>query len=79
MPIAGKRVKIFKKRTDKEPYVIQDQTDNEECSNEDHGHAESEESEFQLIVDKREESGTDEDGYDASGISVHTGGCVRSE
>ena len=53
--------------------MIQDNTDIEEQSGEDHGDAGSEESEFQLVVDIREESGTDEDGYDASGISVHTG------
>ena len=74
VPIAGKRVKIFKKRTDKEPYVIQDKTDIEEQSDEDHGDAGSEEIELQLIVDIREESGTEADGYDVSGIPVHTGG-----
>ena len=30
VPIAGKRVKIFKKRTDNKPYVIQAKADNEE-------------------------------------------------
>ena len=49
-------VKIFKKRTDDKPYVIQDNTDNEEQSNEDHGDAGSKESELQLIVDIRGES-----------------------
>ena len=52
IPIAGKRVKIFKKRTDEEPYVILDKTDNEEQSNEDHGDAGSEEG-LQLIVENR--------------------------
>ena len=37
VPIAGKRVKIFKKRTDEEPYVILDKTDNEEQSDKDRG------------------------------------------
>mgnify|MGYP000061182129 FL=1 len=32
VPIAGKRVKIFKKRTDDKPYVSLDKTDNEEQS-----------------------------------------------
>jgi hypothetical protein len=63
VPIAGKRVKIFKKRTDKEPY----NTDYEDQSDEDHDITESEESELRLTVDIREESGnaTDEDGNDA--------------
>ena len=30
LPIAGKRLKIFKKRTDEEPYVSLDKTDNED-------------------------------------------------
>ena len=55
MPIAGKRVKIFKKRTDKEPYVILDKNDNEEQSDEDRDDAESEESGLQLILDIRGE------------------------
>jgi hypothetical protein len=65
VPIAGKRVKIFKKRTDKEPYVRN--TDDKEQSNEDHDNAGSEESELQLTVDIGEESGsaTEEDGDDA--------------
>jgi hypothetical protein len=65
VPIAGKRVNIFKKRTDKEPYV--GNADDEEQSDEDHDNAGSEESELRLIVDIREESGsaTDEDGDDA--------------
>ena len=53
MPIVGKRVKIFKKRTDKEPL---EKTDNEEELDKDHGDAESEESGLQLIVDLRGES-----------------------
>jgi hypothetical protein len=67
VPIVGKRVKIFKKQTDKEPYMIQGNTDIEEQSDEDHDNAGSEESELRLIVDIREESrsATDEDGYDA--------------
>ena len=56
MPIAGKRVKIFKKRTDEEPYVILDKTDKEEQSEEDRSDAESEESGLQLILDLRGES-----------------------
>ena len=54
--------------------MIQENTDIEEQSGEVHGDAESEGSEIQLIIDIREESGTDADGYDASGIPVHTGG-----
>ena len=50
VPIAGKWVKIFKKRTDDKPYV---KADNEEQLDEDHGDAGSEESELQLIVDIR--------------------------
>ena len=41
MPIVGKQVKIFKKRTDDEPYVSLDKTDNEEKSNKDRGDAKS--------------------------------------
>ena len=44
VPIDGKRVKIFKKWTDEEPYVFLDKTDEEEQSDEDRGDAESEES-----------------------------------
>jgi hypothetical protein len=44
VPIAGKRVKIFKKRTEEEPYICN--TDNEERSDEDHDNAGSEESEL---------------------------------
>jgi hypothetical protein len=64
-PIAGKRVKIFKKWTDKEPYI--GNIDNEDQSDEDHDITGSEESELRLTVDIREESGnaTDEDGDDA--------------
>ena len=81
VPIAGKRVKVFKKPTDKEPYVIQEKTDNEEQSDEDHGDAGSEESELQLIVDIRGESEevSDEDRYKESRTSAHTGGCVCSK
>ena len=43
VPIAGKRVTILKKRTDEEPYVILDKTENEEQSDEDHSDAGSEE------------------------------------
>ena len=80
VPIAGKRVKIFKKRTDEEPYVILDKTDNEEQLDEDHGDAGSEEG-LQLVVDIRgeSESASDEDGYQASGASANTGGCAGSE
>ena len=56
VPIARKWVKIFKKRTDKEPYVTLDKTDNEEQPDKDRGDAESEESGLQLIVDIRGES-----------------------
>ena len=81
VPIAGKWVKIFKKRTDEEPYVSQDKTDNEEQSDNDRGDAGSEESGLQLVVDIRGESkyATDEDGYEASGTSAHTGECAGSE
>ena len=51
VPIAGRRVKIFKKRIDDKPYEIQAKANNEEQSDEDHGDAGSEESELQLIVD----------------------------
>ena len=63
VPIAGKHVKIFKKRTDEEPYVILDKTDNEEQSDEDRDDAGSENG-LQLIVDIRgeSESASDEDG-----------------
>ena len=62
VPIAGKRVKIFEKRTVKEPYVTLDKSDNEKQSDEDHGDAGSGESGIQLIVDIRgeSESATDE-------------------
>ena len=56
MPIVGKRVKIFQKRTDDEPYVTFDKTDNEEQSDKDRGDVESEESGLWLIVDIRGES-----------------------
>jgi hypothetical protein len=63
--IAGKRVKIFKKRTDKEPNI--GNTDNDDQSGEDHDITGSEESELRLTVNIREESGNapDEDGDDA--------------
>ena len=81
VPIAGKRVKIFKKRTNKEPYVTLDKTRNEEQSNEDDGDAGSEKSGLQLIVNIRGESeeASYEDGYEASGTSTHTGGCAGLE
>ena len=53
MPIVGKRVKIFKKRTDDEPYVTLDKSDNEEQLDKDPGDSESEESGLQLIIDIR--------------------------
>ena len=56
VPVAGKRVKIFKKRTNEKPYVIQAEADNEEQSEEDHGDAGIEESGLQLMVDIRGES-----------------------
>ena len=37
LPIAGKQVKIFKKRTDDEPYVTIDKTDNKEQPDEECG------------------------------------------
>ena len=76
MPIAGKRAKIFRKRTDDKPYVIQAKSDNEEQSDEDHGDLGSEESGLQLIVDIRGESeeASDEDKYEESRTSAHTGG-----
>ena len=63
MPIAGKRVKIFRKRTNERPYVSLEKTDNEEQSDNDRGDAGSEESGLQLVVDIRGEleSSTDED------------------
>ena len=62
MPIAGKRVKIFKKQTDDKPYVNLDKTDNEYQSGKDRGDAKSEETGLQLVVDIRgeSESATDE-------------------
>ena len=56
MPIAGKRVKIFKKRTDDKPYVSLNKTETEEQSDNECGDAESEESGLQLIVDITEQS-----------------------
>ena len=74
-------MKIFKKRTDDKPYVIQAKADNEEQSDEDHGDARSEESRLQLIVDIRgkSEEASDKDGYEGSRTSTHTGGCAGSE
>ena len=51
MPIVGKRVKIFKKRTDEEPYVTLDKT-----SDQHRGDVESEETGLQLVVNIRGES-----------------------
>ena len=51
VPIAGKRVKIFKKRIDDEPCVTLDKTVSEELLDKDHGGVESEESELDLIID----------------------------
>ena len=56
MPIAGKRVKIFKKRTDEKPYVSLDKTDNEDQSDNEWGDARSEESGLLLVVHLRGES-----------------------
>ena len=77
VPITGKRVKIFKKRTDDEPYVSLDKTDNEDQSDNECSDAGSEESGLRLVVDLRGESGSasDEDGYEASGVSA----CAGSE
>ena len=74
-------MKIFKKQTDDEPYVTLDKTDNLEQSDDDRDDAESEESGLQFVVDIRGESetATDEDEYQASGTSAHTGGCAGSE
>ena len=60
--------------------MILHKTDNEEQSDEDRGDAGSEEG-LELIVDLRgeSESASDEDGYQASGTSAHTGGCAGSE
>ena len=81
VPIAEKRVKIFKKRTDDKPYVSPNKTDNEEQSDNECGDAGSEGSGLRLVVDLKEESesATDEDGYETSGTSAHIGGCVGSE
>ena len=63
VPIAGKRVKIFKKRTDDKPYIALEETYNKEQSGKHCGDAESKESGLQLVVDIRGEleSSTDED------------------
>ena len=61
--------------------MIQAEADNEEQSDEDHGEAGSEESRLQLMVDIRGESeqASDEDDYEGSRTSAHTGGCAGSE
>ena len=51
MPIGGKRVKIFKKRTYAKPYVSLDNINIEDQSDKDHEGAESEESGMKLIID----------------------------
>ena len=51
MPIGGKRVKIFKKRTYAKPYVSLDNINIEDQSDKDHEGAESEESGLELIID----------------------------
>ena len=51
VPIAGKRVKIFKKRTDDVPYIAVDKTDNNDQSGKGFGDVESEESGLRLVVD----------------------------
>ena len=81
MPIAGKRVNIFKKQTDDKPYVSLDKTDNEDQSDNECSDAGSEESGLRLVVNLRgeSESASDEDGYETSGTSAHTGGCAGSE
>ena len=81
VPIAGKWVKIFKKRTNNESYVAIDETDNEEQPDKDRGDADSKESGLQLVVDIREDSESDTDGgeYGTSGTSAHTGGCAGLE
>ena len=80
VPIARKWVKIFKKRTYEEPYVIEDKTENEEQSDEDRGDAGNEE-ELQLIINLRGESksASDQHRFPASGTSAHTEGCAGSE
>ena len=51
VPIGGKRVKIFKKRTYAKPYVSLDNINIEDQSDKDHEGAESEESGLELIID----------------------------
>ena len=46
VPITRKRVKIFKKQTDEEPYVTLDKTDIKEQPDKDRGDTESEESRY---------------------------------
>ena len=60
--------------------MILGKTDNEEQPDEDHGDAGSEEG-LQIIVDIRGESeeASDEDEYEESRTSAHTGGCAGSE
>ena len=62
-------------------WSIQAKADNEDQSDEDHDDVGSEESGLQLIVDIRGESeeASDEDGYEGSRTSAHTGGCAGSE
>ena len=81
MPIAGKRVNIFKKQTDDKPYVSLDKTNNEDQSDNECSDAGSEEGELRLVVDLRgqSKSASDEDTYETSGTSAHTGGCAGLE
>ena len=81
VPIAGKQVKICKKRTVDKPYVSLEKTDNEDQSDNECSDAGSEESGLRLVVDLRgeSESASDEDGYETLGTSAHTGGCADSE
>ena len=81
VPIAGKRVKIFKNQTDDEAYVSLDKTDNEDQSDNECSDVGSEENGLRLVVDLRGESksASDEDGYETLGTSAHTGGCAGSD
>ena len=58
-----------------------DKNDNEDQSDNECSDAGSEESGLRLAVDIRgeSESASDEDGYEASGILAHAGGCAGSE
>ena len=62
VPMTGKRVKIFKKRADPEPYVTLYNTDTEEQSDNNHRGTKSEESGLELIIDigGETDSATDE-------------------